>query len=238
MLERPIIAVSSCLLGYKVRYDNDDRRCTQVTNVLSRQMQIVAHCPEVGLGLGVPRPTIGLYAVNGGIELRRNTDGKDFTQAMQDYAIRTIAELKNVHGYIFKNRSPSCGPWKVPIMNSDQPASQDPHFAVGLFAQTFIQAYPWIPVETEKTLERQSTLENFIMRVHTLHQWHKIPDPDSNMDGITKFHEQTIKYIADHRSGELAVLQQLLDEIGWKNTTVKRQQYLQYLMPMLKNLRN
>ncbi|MCK5447188.1 MAG: DUF523 domain-containing protein, partial [Gemmatimonadetes bacterium] len=54
------MGISSCLLGQRVRYDGGHKRDRFVTDVLETFVEWVPLCPEVELGLGIPRPTIRL----------------------------------------------------------------------------------------------------------------------------------------------------------------------------------
>ena len=60
------IAVSGCLLGEEVRYDGGHRRSETVAGALGEAFELVSECPEVGIGLGVPRPKIRLEREPGG----------------------------------------------------------------------------------------------------------------------------------------------------------------------------
>jgi hypothetical protein len=52
---RPRLGVSSCLLGEAVRWDGGHRRDTFLTGTLARVVEWVPVCPEVEVGMGVPR---------------------------------------------------------------------------------------------------------------------------------------------------------------------------------------
>jgi uncharacterized protein YbbK (DUF523 family) len=107
MKARPSLAVSACLLGEKVRYDGQDKRNFCVLSLAS-DFELIGICPETAIGLGVPRPTIGLYEVEGSIYIRRNDDpAVDVTQALYAYGCRQAS--LGYSGFVLKARSPSCG---------------------------------------------------------------------------------------------------------------------------------
>ena len=54
------IGISSCLLGQKVRFDGGHKRDRYLTDVLGQWLTWVPVCPELEIGLGIPRPTIRL----------------------------------------------------------------------------------------------------------------------------------------------------------------------------------
>ena len=49
------IGISSCLIGEQVRYDGGHKRDAFLTEELARHVEFVPLCPEVEIGLGVPR---------------------------------------------------------------------------------------------------------------------------------------------------------------------------------------
>ncbi len=58
---KPIrIGISSCLLGQEVRFDGGHKRDPFLTDTLGAQVEWVAVCPEVEMGLGTPRETLRL----------------------------------------------------------------------------------------------------------------------------------------------------------------------------------
>ena len=57
-VEKACIGVSACLIGERVRYDGDHKRNSFVSDVLAAAFDVVPICPEVAVGMGVPRPAI------------------------------------------------------------------------------------------------------------------------------------------------------------------------------------
>lgn len=54
------VGISSCLLGEAVRFDGGHKKDAYIVGTLSQYFDFQAFCPEVGAGLGVPRPTMRL----------------------------------------------------------------------------------------------------------------------------------------------------------------------------------
>lgn len=65
-----LVGVSACLLGEPVRYDGADQRDAYVCGELALQFPLVPICPEVELGLGVPRRPIRLVRTERGVRVR------------------------------------------------------------------------------------------------------------------------------------------------------------------------
>lgn len=147
---RPRVGVSACLAGERVRYDGDHRRSDVVTAVLAALLDLVPLCPEMAIGLGVPRPTIERVRLADGRERVRGVDnpGLDATDALDAYA-RQVAGNGVLHGYVFKARSPSCAPGSAPVFDG-QGAQVDTGW--GRYAAGVRAALPAIPVCDEETL--------------------------------------------------------------------------------------
>lgn len=148
---RPTLGVSSCLLGEQVRHDGGHRRSERLLRLLDG-FQVVSVCPEVGLGLGVPRPMIRIEAGAGAeVRLVRMDDRVDLTARMLAFAERRIAELldEGLDGFVLKDRSPSCGVEGVAVVNADGSGSRA---GSGFFAAALRRLAPALPVIDEERL--------------------------------------------------------------------------------------
>jgi uncharacterized protein YbbK (DUF523 family) len=56
------VGISACVMGEKVRFDGGHKASRFVENELSPHFEFVKVCPEVGIGMPVPRPTIRLVS--------------------------------------------------------------------------------------------------------------------------------------------------------------------------------
>ncbi len=54
------IGISSCLLGNNVRWNGGHQRDRYLTDTLGQYVEWVPVCPEVEVGLGIPRETLRL----------------------------------------------------------------------------------------------------------------------------------------------------------------------------------
>ena len=157
------LGVSSCLLGESVRYNGEHKRDSTVIDLLGQQFEAVPVCPEVELGMGVPREPVRLVANDASSERMVGSEsGKDWTQAMVDFNSIKLEALRqqNLSGFIFKSRSPSCGPGNVPLHHEQENSS-----TVGLFAHALMQYFPSLPVIDEEALQDEIVRQDFVARV-------------------------------------------------------------------------
>lgn len=159
-----LLGVSACLLGNEVRHDGGHKRDRYVTDILARYFRFVPVCPEMDIGLGVPRETLRLVRNRESIRMVAPASGSDHTRTMRAYASAKTRELESlgIRGYVLKKGSPSCGMTRVrTYTDRGNPAPSDR----GLFAAGLMDALPLLPVEEEGRLCDPRLRENFIVRV-------------------------------------------------------------------------
>lgn len=117
-LEMQKILISSCLIGFQVRYHGGDARCNHpLLQQWLLEDRLIPVCPEVLGGATVPRPPAEIVGIGGGkavLEKRaciRTNTGVDETDLFVSGAQLTLALVKKhrVKIAILKERSPSCG---------------------------------------------------------------------------------------------------------------------------------
>ena len=155
------VAVSACLLGEPVRYNGQDKLDAALAYRLGTRFQLIPICPEVELGLGVPRPAMQLEQSERGVRLVVSESGQDLTDTMTTFASARIAELTaaGVHGFVLKRRSPSCGLADAPLYSAARVLLDTTH---GLFTAAVLAHDPHWPVAQEGDLDDPLTCERFI----------------------------------------------------------------------------
>ena len=190
MSSKPKIAVSACLLGKKVRYNGDAAEFRVLNRVWSEHLELIGVCPEVGIGMGVPRPTIRLVKGEERISLVNPKNGEDFTDKMLEYSEIQSDYLISIgiSGFVFKKDSPSCGLERVKVYRGEKP--QAVRDGVGMFAKVFTTLYPHIPVIEEGRLNDARQAEHFLARVHFFNEWQAIGESGWSASKIMKFHAE------------------------------------------------
>lgn len=162
---RPLVAISSCLTGQRVRYDGDHKQLLQWEQVLASQLQWLPICPEVGAGLGVPRPPVRLVAMAGQTARARGRDDPslDVTDALRDFAAASVAELRRqrVCGYLWQSRSPSCGRGSTPLFDAQ---GQQIGFTSGIQADHIRREMPWLATAEDTDVATTVAAWRFVLR--------------------------------------------------------------------------
>lgn len=163
-----LVGVSACVLGERVRFDSGHKVSNFVTKELAPHLEFISVCPEVGIGMPVPRPTIRLISDEERIALVETKDEqRDYTEAMQAFAKDKVAELDQLSlcGYIVCAKSPTCGMERVKVYKKNN-ADKD---GVGMYTRVLMESMPWLPIEEDGRLNDPVLKENFITRVYCLH---------------------------------------------------------------------
>jgi uncharacterized protein YbbK (DUF523 family) len=166
---KPKIGISRCLLGENVRYDGGHTFLENLNTFINEDdFEIYGICPEVEMGLGIPRETIQLVEIDGDVRLINSARTNDLT----DLANETFKkfEISTCDGFILQSRSPSCG-----VMSSKlyQKRSDGEEVLVnentsGLFAGFLKREYPEVPLlDSSKFAE---DIESFLRQVRNYHQ--------------------------------------------------------------------
>ena len=158
------IGISSCRLGDEVRFDGGHKRAASLLAAFAPDVEWVRVCPEVELGLGVPREPVQLVSTARGTRMMAVQTRIDHTHAMHEYAARRVTQLAaaNLSGYVLKAKSPSCGLHDVSVHDD---AGRITAAGTGLFAAALRAALPELPVEDELRLEDPDARDAFLSRV-------------------------------------------------------------------------
>jgi uncharacterized protein YbgA (DUF1722 family)/uncharacterized protein YbbK (DUF523 family) len=203
------IGISSCLLGHKVRYDGGHKKDSLVTGALSKFMTFVPVCPEVEVGMPVPRPAVRLIRLGGQVHLVDPRHDVDHTEAMiswSDAKARELAKL-DLSGYILKKDSPSCGMERVKVYSEKGPGVRD---GVGLFAQALLRRLPLLPVEEEGRLNDAPLRENFIERVFAYRRLRSFLAARWTVGDLVRFHTAEKLHLLAHEPKSYRALGQLV----------------------------
>lgn len=189
-IERPInVGISTCLLGEKVRWDGGHKRSRYITDVLGTYFRFVPVCPELEVGMGVPREPVHLEGELTAPRMVGNKSGQDWTVRMNRYAAGRVADLAALElcGYLLKKDSPSCGMERVPVKNAK---GMPDRRGRGLFAQELMARLPLLPVEEEGRLHDARLRENFIVRVFAYHRLRGLFSGRFSRGRVVAFHSQ------------------------------------------------
>ena len=190
MTEKIRVGISSCLIGEEVRWNGGHKQDRYIKDTLGNYFDWVPVCPEVEVGMGVPRETVALSGAPEAPDMTGTSSGTDWTGRMNRYSRKRVRELESsgLCGFIFKNKSPSCGLQNVPVYK--EPGSSTVKRGQGLFARAFASRLPLIPVEEEGRLNDPVLRENFIVRVFSYYRLEQLKKQPIGPGDLVAFHSR------------------------------------------------
>jgi len=181
------LGVSTCLLGQNVRYDGGHKRDRFLIDTLGEFVEWVPVCPEVEIGLSIPREAMHLEGDPENPHLVTIKTGKDYTERMRTWAQERLDELAeaNLHGFVFKSRSPSSGLYRVKVYDQHGMPSR---VGTGIFPSEVMRRFPLLPLEEDGRLHDMGLRENFIDRIFAYYRWTCMLREDPTPGGIVAYH--------------------------------------------------
>jgi len=182
------LGISACLLGEEVRYDGGHKKDPFLTDLFGKYVEWVPVCPEVEMGLGVPRETMRLTEA-GSLRLTTKGSGVDHTPRFHSWAEKRLAALEEQRlcGFVFKRGSPSCGLERVKVYHDGQIAHRTGR---GLFASSVADRIQNLPVEEEGRLHDPRLRENFVSSVFSYGRWMRLKEAGLTKASLMRFHAQ------------------------------------------------
>ena len=227
------IGISSCLLGDNVRYNGGNELNSYIQQTLGKYFEFQRFCPEMAIGLGVPRKPIRLVHFKGEDVTRcigADEPDREFTAALQNIAHEQHAWQQQLCGYIFKRGSPSCGMARVKVwQNNRQPQAT----GRGIYAATVMENFPHLPVEEEGRLGDATLRENFIQRVLVLHRWKQLEATGLTVAAVGEFHARHKLILMSHQQQKARELGRLVAGITRGNLQQRSSEYLSAVMTLM-----
>jgi uncharacterized protein YbbK (DUF523 family) len=156
---KPNIVVSKCIEIDHCRY-NGDMVHSNVVLDLKEFVNFIPVCPEVEIGLGVPRKTVRIVEIENNRLLIQSGSENDLTHKMYSFADLFLNNLnnKNIDAFLLKTSSPSCGYKDSKVYKSFEKGSSVRKNSSGFFTERAETIFPDLIFETE------GRLENFVLR--------------------------------------------------------------------------
>lgn len=218
-------------MGQEVRYDGGHKRNGYLCESLARYFEFVPYCPEVAIGLGIPRPPIRLETRDGQVHAVGVRDPDlDVSDPLRQYGAAVAAASDDLSGYIFKKGSPSCGLERVKVYSEQgMPTAQ----GRGLYAESLTRRLPLLPVEEEGRLMDPVLRENFIERVFVYHRWQALLAEGLTAAKLVDFHTRHKFSILSHDEQRYRELGRLVSQAGEQPLDELAATYAEHLMAAL-----
>ncbi len=169
---RPIVVVSKCIEFEPVRWDGRIISSDFVKQ-LKDYVDFLPVCPEVEIGLGMPREPLRLVKKDDRVHLIQPATALDLTLQMDSFSKRFLDSLTDVDGFILKSKSPSSAIKDARIYPSEKRVAAIGH-GPGIFGKAVLEKFSNKAVEDEKRLLNERIREHFLTKLYTLADFRKV----------------------------------------------------------------
>lgn len=204
---KPIVVVSKCIEFDHCRYNEQIIKSTIVNNLKS-YVKFKPICPEVEIGLGIPRKPLRLVKKDGIVVMFQPATENEYTEKMKDFSKKFIKTIGDVDGFILKNSSPSCGINNVKIYNSLKKGASASR-GKGIFGEFIINNYKGLPIEDEGRLNNMVIRENFLIRLFLLTKF-RIMKKHVTINKLIDFHSRNKYLLMAYNQSKLKELGQIV----------------------------
>lgn len=229
---KPLIGIGSCLAGNEVRYNGQTKKPNEFVVALSEQFATRAFCPEMGIGMGVPRPPIHLVGEPQAIRIvDAETHDKDYTDSIRAYATTVLNAQPDLCGYILVKGSPSCGWQRVKRYNEKgNHVASDQN---GVFAQALADLDPLLPLEDDGRLNDPRIRESFATRACTYHDWKLLKKEGVSAHNLIAFYSRYKYLVMAHHVPSYKAIGKRLANAGNEDIEKLSEQFISMLMSAL-----
>ncbi|MHC4606435.1 MAG: YbgA family protein [Planctomycetota bacterium] len=214
-MSRPLIAVSACLAGARCRYDGRVLHDPLIQR-LRPHVRLTPVCPEIEIGLGVPRDPLRLVGKRRP-RLVQPASGRDLSSRMRRFCAACMRTLEGADGFLLKGRSPSCALADAKIFPSKRapsPAARGP----GLFGHAVLERFPHAAAIDERRLADARRREHFLTKLFTLARFRAVRERPS-VRRLDRFHSANRLLLAAHHQQALRALDGILADAAASNVT-------------------
>ena len=229
---KPRVGIGSCLAGNEVRYNGQAKAANAHVQALGDAFSVQPFCPEMGVGMGVPRPPIHVVGEPETLRvLDVATHQRDYTQDIAGYARTVLETAPDLCGYILVKGSPSCGYARVKRFNDK--GNVVAHDARGIFAAALAELDPLLPLEDDGRLNDPGLRESFVTRVCAYHEWRQLCARGLTKAALINFYSRHKYLVMAHHVASYKRLGPLLADVGSADLNAVAQEFITVFMQAL-----
>ena len=181
----PKVVFSRCLGFDHCRY-NGGIISEPMVEQIKPFVEVSTVCPEVAIGLGIPRQPSRLVGDETSQRLVQPETGLDVTEEMKSFADRFLAEVESPDGFVLQYASPSCGPRGVKCYVNEKRGAASIKTS-GMFAAAVASRFPQCVMEDEGRLKSYDIRQHFLTRLFALARFRQARSAGKARD-LVRFH--------------------------------------------------
>ena len=221
---RPKILISKCIEFDACRYDGQIITNKYIRK-LKKHIDFITVCPEVEIGLGVPRDPINLIKNKNRMTIYQPSTKKYLGAKMNDFSRKYISKMNNIDGILLKSKSPSCAIWTSKHYPQKE-AKKINGRGAGLFANNLIKKFPCIPREEDSRLNNVFLREHFYTAIFVIADFKNV----NTLKQLYNFHAKHKLLFMAYNQLKLKSLGRIAANPNLKNTKEFLDEYYNHLL--------
>jgi len=200
---KPLVVVSKCIEFEACRY-NGQIIASDIVKELKKYVRFSPVCPELEIGLGLPREPVRVVSAGGILNLIQPATDLDVTRKMNDFTDSFLDSVGDVDGFILKSRSPSCG-----IKDTKIYAGKGKGVSIskgnGFFGGAVINKFSHLALEDEGRLTNFNIREHFLTKIFTFASFKQVKN-SKTMKALVQFQTENKSLLLAYSQKELRIL--------------------------------
>lgn len=227
---KPRVFASKCLGFAACRWNGVTVNVPYVEQ-MKPHVEFVTSCPEVEIGLGVPRDPVRIVEKEkGNPRLVQSDSGKDFTERMVKFTDDYLAGLADIDGFILKEASPSCGMKGTKRYPRAGKVQALPHKGPGFFGAKVLEKFPFAAIEDEGRMRNFRLREHFYTKLYALARFREVRKSGATSE-LVGFHASHKLLLMAYNQNQLRILGRIVANLEKKRfaeiITSYRENFLQ-----------
>ena len=199
---KPSIIISRCIEFEACRYNAQIIR-NEFVRKLRPFVDFITVCPEIEIGLGIPREPIRIIEKKQEKKLVQPATGKDVTKDMNSFANDFLKKNKDIDGAILKSKSPSCGIKDVKIYPTIE-KSAPIYRRNGFFGEKVKNFYSNLAVEDELRLLNPVLRDHFLKKIYIFSSFRQ--KQKKSINDLIDFHTKNKFLIMSYNQKNLKIM--------------------------------
>lgn len=212
---KPKVIISRCINFEATRYNGGIVK-DEFALKLGNFVEYKTICPEVEIGLGVPRDPLIVLKKGENLRFIQEKTNLDLTEKILNYSEEILNSLKDIDGFLLKSKSPSCG-YSGTNVYFEKDGKRYSSKGKGIFAKKVEEKFPFVPIEDEGRLRDNDIKFHFLVRLFSFFEFKNLLKDLKEIKELLDFHQNYKYLLMAYSQSSLKKLGQILASYNKKN---------------------
>ena len=232
---KPVVVVSRCLGFEACRYNGQKDSCNLIEK-LKDYVDFITVCPEVQIGLEIPREAIRVIKEDelSPTRLVQHQTERELSKEMYEFGKEFLLNIPKVDGFLLKSKSPSCGIKEVKIYKGIGKGSASVK-GKGLFGELVMESFHHLAVEDDGRVKNYNIRQHFLTKLYIMKNF-RVIEENMLIEDLVEFHRTNKLLLMSYNQKQLKILGSIVGRHGELNVKQVYKEYAKNLSLALNKL--